>query len=68
MSWRQIGGLFVLSSRPLRAGWTFIQSASTPLAVSTQGQLLHHLLSLDLIPRDEVLEVRDLLGTRVDRE
>jgi hypothetical protein len=38
------------------------------LQLTTQGQLLHHLLSLELIPNEEVLQVRDLLGTRVSNE
>lgn len=51
-----------------RLGLTFPGQRLSDLQLSTQGQLLHHLLSLDLIPRDEVLEVRDLLDTRVGNE
>jgi hypothetical protein len=43
---------------------TFPGQRLADLQLTTQGQLLHHLLSLDLIPREEVLAVRDVLGTR----
>ncbi|USQ81574.1 hypothetical protein NF556_07990 [Ornithinimicrobium faecis] len=51
-----------------RFGLPFPGQQLTELRLTTQGQLLHHLLSLKLIPPSEVLQVRDLLGTRTNRE
>lgn len=47
-----------------RLGLTFPGQRLDELRLTTQGQLVHHLLSLDLIPRSDILLLRDQLSTR----